>query len=490
MAYRITKSKFQLGLQCERLLWLQCGKPDLADPITEMQQHIFDSGTRVGELARERFGGGVLVTEDYTQSAQALETTARLMADSPAAIFEGAYVHGGVYVRPDALVRVGDGEWDLYEVKSSTKLKDEHITDVAIQRWVLEGAGVKIRRTYLMHLDNTYVYQGGEYDLQRLFAPEDVTEAALAWQAEIPGLVLHMLEVVAGDEPQRRIGAHCDKPYTCAFYARCHSELPERLVTGLPRISAAMVESLLDAGLFAIDDVPPDFPGLTAAQREVCDLLRSGETRIADGAARQLAALERPLHFLDFETFAPALPLYPGTRPYQTIPFQWSDHVLHVDGTLAHHDFIFDGTGDPRPAFLAAVLEALGERGRVVVYSGYENRILGELARDFPDSAAAVERVQRRLFDLEKVIKQHVKHPKMLGRSSIKVVLPALVDALSYDHLGIKEGGTASLRYQRCAQGDLTAAEREQLFADLRAYCATDTQAMLEIFRVLAGKAA
>ncbi len=184
----LSKARFQLGLQCRKQLWLKAHEPRAADPITEMQQHIFDTGTRVGELARERFGPGVLVAEDHTQSSQALLTTERIMLGPPPAVFEAAFVSGDVFVRPDALVRAGDA-WDLYEVKSGTKVKPENVTDVAVQLWVLESAGLRIRRAYLMHLDSTYVYPGGEYDLQRLFTAEDVTAEARSWLPAIPGLV-------------------------------------------------------------------------------------------------------------------------------------------------------------------------------------------------------------------------------------------------------------------------------------------------------------
>ena len=140
MSARLSKSRFQTGLQCPKALWLSTNARELADPISETQQHIFDTGTAVGELARERFGNGVLVTEDYTQSGQALETTRQLLEDPPDVIFEAALEYGGVFVRPDALVRVGEDLWDLYEVKSSTRVKPENITDVAVQTWVLEGA--------------------------------------------------------------------------------------------------------------------------------------------------------------------------------------------------------------------------------------------------------------------------------------------------------------------------------------------------------------
>lgn len=485
MARALSKSRFQLGLQCEKQLWLKCHKPDAADPITEVQQHIFDSGTGVGELARERFPGGVLVAEDHLHSAEALAATARLMADPPPALFEAAFSFCDVLVRTDVLVRAGDA-WDLYEVKSSTRVKPENISDVAVQLWVLEGAGLKIRRVCLMHIDNTYVYQGGEYDLERLFAVDDVTGDARSWQPAIPELVARMFQMLEGPEPALRIGKRCDNPYTCGFYGYCHAYLPERPITDLPRVSDALIGALLDEGIACIDDVPPLFPGLTLPQRTVCETLRRGTPRFDPRIASVLAGLSYPVHFLDFETIMPALPLYPGTRPYQQIPFQWSDHVLAADGTLEHREFLYDGDGDPRPGFVGSLLAALGEEGSVVVYHAqFETARLRELADALPAHAAAIQGVLARIFDLEKLLIDYVQHPGLLGRSSIKVAFPALVGAKSYDELEIQEGGTASLRYLRCAQGVSSGDERAQVFADLREYCAMDTRAMVELHRVL-----
>jgi len=486
MANRLSKSRFQTGLQCPKALWLATHARDLADPTSENQQHIFDTGTMVGELARERFAGGVLVTEDHRQSAQALETTRALLEDPPSAIFEAALEYGGVFVRPDVLVRVGDNLWDLYEVKSTTRVKAVHITDIAVQTWVLEGAGLPIRRAYLMHLDNTYTYPGGEYDLARLFRASDVTDDARAYIPQVPTLVAEMLGMLGVAEPPAvPIGKHCTSPYTCAYYGSCHKFLPEKPVTDLPKISESLLNALIADGIFAISDVPLDYPHLTGGQREVCELVRSGESRIVGDINRSLAGLNYPIHFLDFETFMSALPLIPDTRPWQAIPFQWSDHILHENGDLEHREFLHEGTGDPRERFVTSLIDALGDTGSIVVYSAYENTQLNALATAFPQHAEAVSAVQSRIFDLLQTVRTHVRHPDCLGSSSIKVVLPALVSDLSYSGLGIADGNTASMRYVQAFTNQLPAEECAAVYADLREYCGMDTMAMVRLLEVL-----
>src|SRR6266511_3290594 len=78
---RLSKSKFLSGLQCPKRLYLEVHHPSLATKPDASTQAMFDMGTEVGELARSRFPGGVLVTAGYRQNEAALAQTASLIQD-------------------------------------------------------------------------------------------------------------------------------------------------------------------------------------------------------------------------------------------------------------------------------------------------------------------------------------------------------------------------------------------------------------------------
>ena len=117
----------------------------------------------------------------------------------------------------------------------------------------------------------------------------------------------------------------------------------------------------------------------------------------------------------------PPIPLYEGTRPYQTIPFQWSLHVLADDGTLHHREFLADADGDPRHAFAETLIDALsGSDTPIIVYSSYEQTRLNELAATFPDLRDPLVSITGRLADLLPAVRSAVYLPDAGFSNSIK----------------------------------------------------------------------
>ncbi|HET6497605.1 MAG TPA: DUF2779 domain-containing protein [Coriobacteriia bacterium] len=487
MSTRLSKSRFQKGLQCEKALWLAVHAPQLADQVSEARQWIFDQGAEVGRLAHGLVPGGVEVTEDHLHAEQALQTTARLLAEGASVLYEPALRFDNILVRVDILAHAGDGTWDLYEVKSSASLKPEHVTDAAVQTYVAQGAGLRVRRSLIVRLDRSYVYDGGEHDPRRLFAVEDITADVREFLPQVPEILARFRTMLAGPEPPIRIGARCRTPYECDFSAHCHAALScEHPVTGLPFLSDRTLNALLDLGVLSIRDIPEGFPMLSANQNAIARVVKSGLPRVdTDGLARQLGALAWPVYHLDFETVMPALPLWPGMRPYQMAPFQYSVHVHREDGSCEHREYLHSDTSDPRRPLAERLLADLGDSGSVIHYTSFERKRLVELAEALPDLAEAFSAVISRLVDLEPIIKRHTLHPATSGRTSIKAVLPAWCPDLSYDGLAIGDGNTASVRYLRSLKEPLPPDETERLHADLREYCGLDTLAMVHLLETL-----
>ena len=483
----LSKSRFMAGLQCHKRLYLECFNRDLADDVDEQQQAVFDTGTGVGELARGLYPGGLLITEDYLHHKEAIKSTEKALSDiSIPALFEAAFRYDDIRIRADILVRAGDDCYDLIEFKSTTRVKNENIPDVSVQLYVLNGCGITVHGAFLGHINREYIYPGGDYDLNQLFLVEDVTDQALAFLPEIPGLLTEMRHSLQSTSPPEiKIGRHCTKPYTCPYYGHCHTDLPEHHVFQLPRARKKLFRSLDEAGIDDIRNIPDDFPGLNPIQKRVRDCVVTGDFFMDEELKKTLRQLEHPIHFLDFETFNPALPLYAGTRPYQIIPFQWSNHILDKSGQLAHEKFLHEGPDDPRESFTKSLLETLGAEGSIVVYSSFEASRMRELANIFPDLAdKLLNLIDTRIVDLLQLVRNHCYHPLFHGSFSIKSVLPALVPGFDYNGLAINDGMTASIAYAELRRPETVPERRDFLKEGLLSYCKHDTEAEVQLYQM------
>lgn len=483
----LSKSRFMTGLQCHKGLYFSCYYPKLADPISLAQQAIFDTGTKVGELARDIYPGGTLIKESHFQHEQAVKSTQKALQDpSIPTIYEAAFLYDDIRIRADILVRTNDGAFDLTEMKSTAKTKEEHISDVAIQLYVLQGCGINIRRTSLSHLNNEYVYEGGDYELDKLFQIDDITIEA---KDELPEIVLqlhNMREMLYQVEPPDiKVGRQCSNPYDCAFQGHCYASVPEHYILQLPRVSKKLLATLDAAGIEDIRDIPIDFTGLNATQQRVRDCVVNNRIYLDTDIAGELNQLEYPIHFLDFETFNPALPLYIGTSPYKVIPFQWSNHILSEDGSISHEEFLHDGFNDPRVGFARTLLQTLGNKGSVVVYSSFEASRIKELMQVLPHLSDDLHELLDRIVDLLKLVRVHCYHPEFHGSFSIKSVLPALVPDLDYSDLEINDGGLASVAYAEIVDPDTKQERRDHLRKCLLDYCERDTEAEVRLYQTL-----
>jgi predicted RecB family nuclease len=487
---RLSKSKFLSGLQCHKRLYLEMWHPELAEPPDLSTQAIFAMGTEIGILAQRRFPGGVLVAPTLRPREAAVALTAKLLQDPDVpAIFEGAFEHEGVIVRVDILERVLGTEehrsaWRLIEVKSSTRVKEVHLNDLAIQRHVLIGAGLDLAGTCLMHIDTGYFYEGGEVDLKALFAIDDVSTVVAERQGKVPEQLEAMKSILLESSPPAiEPDDRCHSPYECPFWAHCTKDKPLRWIYHLPG-PKKVVQQLVQEGITSIDEIP-EAANLSITQRRVKNNV---EWASAD-LARILQSVEYPVHHLDFETVMLAVPKFPRMKPYQSIPVQWSNHIELQSGEIIHHEFLHGEATEPRRQWAERLLESLGAQGTIVVYSSYEEAMMRQVAEAFPELRKVFSAVIKRLWDLYPVIKEHYYHPDFQGSYSIKSVLPVMVPELSYRNLLIQEGAQAASEYYRMVFIEEDWIEQARIKEALLQYCARDTMAMVRLRRALKEKA-
>ncbi len=487
----LSKSRYLAGLQCERRLWLTARRPELRTPPDAAQQAVFDQGHRVGELAHRLFPGGVLVEEGPDRLPEALERTRALLADpSVPAIFEAAFVHGEVQVRVDVLERLGRGVFGLREVKSAASVHPEHLHDVAVQRWVLESCGLAVPSVELVLVDTEFVRPDGPEDAVDwggLFAREDVSRELGGADALVPdNVTLFHGTLAAEDEPDVEPGRHCTQPYACEFWDRCTAAKPADWVFTLPGVRRPRLAELDARGIERIAEIPDDVL-LSELQHRAREALRTGEAWVSRELGVALRVLEPPLWYLDFEAAMPAVPVWPGTRPYEQVPFQWSLQHGAADGTLSQRSFLAEGDADPRRAFAESLIEALcSDDAPVTVWSSYEDTRLKALAEALPDLGPELQRLRHRLVDLYALTRAHVYHPEFRGSFSIKNVAPALAPGFGWSGLGdVAEGGAAAASFAELARGGMPPEAAERTRRELLAYCERDTLAMVEVHRAL-----
>lgn len=376
----------------------------------------------------------------------------------------------------------------MYEVKSTTSVKDYHYLDAAIQLYILRGLQHPVRAVHIVHINNQYIRKG-EVSPQELFSIVDVTKEAIELQPFINEQLPVMFNVLnAASIPNMEIGPQCGKYYGCDYHGYCWHMFDdvEFPVYTISRIGERHWE-LIRNGILCQTQLPKDFR-LTDNQRIQVE---ANQTKLApppdvDSITDFLSEISYPVGFLDFETFNTAIPLFDGTRPYQQVPFQYSVHHLHESGEEIHFEYLGDGKSDPRKYLVEKMITDLQETNTIFCYNlPFEKTRLKELQEEYPEYKEQLQSIIDRLVDLIIPFRnKYVYNYKMNGSASIKEVLPALLPHLSYSDLEIQEGGTASQAYLQ-----LTNADEEEFISKTRTalseYCKLDTYAMVQLFKYL-----
>lgn len=481
----LSKSRIKRGLQCPKSLHLTLFKPDLEPEVSVATQRNFDEGNEVGERARQEFPEGILIGNEPWDREGAIKATTDAIGTGHNVIFEAAFMADGMFARVDILKRdSAQADWQVYEVKKSKSLKDEHIEDVAIQALLLKKAGAKISKFHVMHLNPETIFP----DLSKLFVAVDVTSEVYQMIPQLESQITSLQTIVqTPTEPSIEIGPQCDSPYGCPFKNHCWSAsgFPNPSVFDLPGVGPVAGWKLIKSGKKRIEELEPsNFKGKT---RMAIEVVKSGKRFIEPkGFQEGIKAWKYPLYFLDFETLAPAIPRFDGCGPYTDVPFQFSCHSLaSPEAQPTHTEYLHLEKSDPRPQLIERLIESLGTTGSILAYSMKTERgIITALAERFPTYKKELLAIVDRIVDPLPLFQNHVYDANFMGSFGLKDVAPALVGKeYSYDDLEVADGMEARAIAEELIYSPPEPVRYEQLKNALLIYCRQDTRALVALVR-------
>ena len=508
----LSKSRYTTFRQCPKALWLSVYKPDEGE---EPNLATIEEGKIVGQHAKGLFGNYTDVTayksDGSLDISKMIEDTKKAMNNPDVeTICEAAFSNNGCYCAVDLLHRENGG-WAIYEVKSSSHneqpdkngkpkkddISQSYIWDIAYQKHVLTQYGIHVTGTYLVRIESSYVRQK-VLDVKQLFHIKDMSELIAPELKKVAEYCEAAKALLAKNaEPKSELHAGCHSPHDCAFKEYCMK---------LHNVPTPSVFDLYSIGWNKAIEIYKE----TIGEVDYPSLLKSGKITQARHLRQIDAELKHkdlinkeairkwlkeninyPVYHLDFETMKSAIPLFPGTHPFQQIPFQYSLHIEQADGTVEHREYLAQANGEnPMRQLAEQLCTDIPTHVRVLAYNkDFEQGRIEEMAKAFPDLHDHLMAIHDNIRDLAVPFqKWYYYRPAMNGSFSIKAVLPALFPndpKLDYHNLPglVHHGGEAMAIFP--AMLNMTEDEVKAARKSLLEYCWLDTWSMVVILRKL-----
>ena len=472
--HTLSKSDFLEYLACPETFWMMKNEQIKPTPITDDILHKLEQGNLIDKLAMEWFKKYCIEENDLCGEEEIL--------------FQQTAEADGFLARADITVKCGEKTLDMFEVKASTRVKDEHIYDIAFQKMVFEMAGYKVKNVYIIHVNNQYV-KDGEFDLGELLTVEEVGTQV----RKILSSIKTQANAAMTFQGKRLIkNAHhlCGAKSDCAFRKKYCAKLPDYSIFNIARISEKKLKALIEKDTYDINRVSLKQFKFSAKQKLQIEVAKEQRIDIKkDEIKTILNGLEYPLYFLDYETYSYVIPAQDGVAPYQQMIFQYSLHTIEKQGAKpTHHEYLLRQKDEPVENLIKDLQSNIAQEGGTVIVwnKGFEKSRNKETAVMLPKYADFLNSINERIYDLMEIFSKGLYiHHAFKGRASIKKVLPVLCPELSYSDLDIQNGGAAVIQWHKVVSENYDDEEKATIFNALLKYCELDTWAMVRIWEEL-----
>lgn len=483
----LSKSKYCEGIQCNKLLWLEINKQEEKDDLNN--ESVFETGNEVGALAKNLFGKyqDIPFNKDLNQM---IKDTEKVIKDNKSVnITEASFVYNNNFCSVDIL-RKNNNNYEIYEVKSSTNLKDIYIEDASYQYYVLTMLNYNVTKVSIVHINSNYIRKD-ELDLDKLFTIVDITDKCKERINYVKEKIIDINKCLDNkEEPEDSIDFHCMNPYPCPFFNYCTRNLSKPNVFSIAGMSFKDKIKFYNKELYKYEDLLKEDINWKYKEQIEYTLNNKIDKIEKNNIKDFLSTLTYPLYYLDFETFQQAIPKYKGIKPYEQIPFQYSLHYKNsVCDKLNHLEYLAEEDVDPRRKLAERLVKDIPKDVCVLAYNmSFEKTVIKNLAETFPDLREHLLNIRENIKDLMVPFYNRNYYTKeMNGSYSIKYVLPALFpndEALNYHNLDeVHNGSEAMNAYAKLST--LDEKEKQKLRNNLLKYCELDTLAMVKIHEKL-----
>lgn len=474
----LSKTQYLSFKDCPRHLWCEIHRPEFWPEPTPFELHTREQGYAVEAVAKKWLEG---------KRVPAVLNPSGLQ---PEWHWQETFSDGPYICRTDAWWQDPKSQGlHLYEIKSGTRVKSDHLYDLAFQVAIIE-ATTPVESIWVIHLNRDYE-KAGELNPESLFTMVDVTQLV---RDRLPDVLTERAQAVqVMQDPVAENWPACKRPKSCPCPSLCHPGVAEHSVFDLPGLRETS-DALIELGITELSQVPDNFP-LDTKQRRMVTAVKTGQPVIdRAGLAHFLQRLEYPLCFLDYEAYNAALPLYDGCHPQQQVVFQYSLHVVQHERDLshperiAHFEFLSFGPSDPSVDLVQHLKANMPDKGSVIVWNqSFEAGRNREMAAGMMADREFLLGLNHRMVDLAELFRMGVYVDKQFhGSWSIKNVLPVLAPELRYSDLPINKGDQALLAWWDIASGRVKSPEkRTEIEQNLLRYCQLDTWAMVKVWEFL-----
>ncbi|MDX1957780.1 MAG: DUF2779 domain-containing protein [Leptospiraceae bacterium] len=459
---------------------------NVIDSDEDSDRNIFLNYTQNEELeslGRRLYPSGEYIEEnkDHIDSL----TKTRKLVEKRSTIYNAQFQIGNLSTSIEILHPSTGNFWEVVLIKNSSHKKPDAINDLAFQKYVAELCGLNITECTLYTVNSKFIYND-KIESNEILTEHNVTNEIINIKPEISSRIAYLQSIISTESRPSPTKDHsCSLLKECRSRNHCYKEFNKGNIHQL-RESSELAKKLLHSGINKIEDITNTIE-LTSQQKIQIEAHKSKQPQVKiSNIEAFLRKIRYPIHFLDFETINPTIPIYPNTSPFEHIPFLYSLHILYENGDLSHMTYIEKSDSDPRIIILKNLKDQIESNGTILCYNDMiERGCLRSSVKIFSDYQEWFTGINTRFEDISKPFKNlDYYHPLQKGSASLKSIVKPLI-SFDYSKLKIQGGANANLEYLKLKLGKIEAERKDNLLIDLVEYCTMDTLVLVKIFQRL-----